>query len=41
MARLISRYETVQFSNLNHFFRFWHEAMGNEHLRTMLLIGSS
>ena len=30
MAKLISsRYETVQFSNLHHFFRFWHEVMAH------------
>ena len=38
LAKLISPYETVQFSDLNHFFRFWHEAMGHADLRTMLLI---
>ena len=37
MAKLISRYETVQLSDLNHFVRFWHEAMGHSDLRTMLL----
>ena len=40
MAKLISRYETVQFSDLNHFVRFWHEAMGHADLRTMLLIAN-
>ena len=40
MANLISRYETVQFSDLNHFVRFWHEAMGHADLRTMLLIAN-
>ncbi len=40
MAKLISRYETVQFSDLYHFVRFWHEAMGHADLRTMLLIAN-
>ena len=40
MAKLISRYETVQFSDLNHFVRFWHEAMGHAHLGTMILIAN-
>ena len=40
MAKLISRYETVQSSDLYHFVRFWHEAMGHADLRTMLLIAN-
>ena len=40
MAKLISCYETVQFSDLNHFVRFRHEAMGHADLRTMLLIAN-
>ena len=40
MAKLISRYETVQFSDLPHFVRFWHEAMGHADLRTMLLVAN-
>ena len=40
MANLISRYETVQFSDLYHFVRFWHEAMGHADIKTMLLIAT-
>ena len=40
MAKLISRYETVQFSDLYHFVRFWHEAMGHADIKTMLLIAT-
>ena len=40
MANLISRYKTVQFSDLYHFVRFWHEAMSHADLRTMLLIAN-
>ena len=46
-AKLLSRYETVQFTDLHHFIRFWHhfirfwhEAMGHADLRTMLLIAT-
>ena len=38
MAKLISRYETVQFSDHYHFVRFWHEAMGHADIKTMLLL---
>ena len=37
MAHLISRYETVQFTGLYHFVRFWQEAMGHADIKTMLL----
>ena len=40
MAKLISRYETVQFSDLYHFVRFWHEAMGHANIQTMLLVAN-
>jgi hypothetical protein len=40
MAKLISRYETVQFSDLYHFVRFWHEAMGHADIKTMLLVAT-
>ena len=40
MAKLLSRYETVQFSDLHHFVRFLHEAMGQADLRSMLLIAT-
>ena len=40
MAKLISRYETVQFSDFYHFVRFWHRAMGHADIKTMLLIAS-
>ena len=40
MAKLISRYETVQFSGHYHFVRFWHEAMGHADIKTMLLIAT-
>ena len=43
MAKLISRYETVQFSDdLYHFVRFWHhhEAMGHADLRTTMLLAA-
>ena len=40
MAHLISRYETVQFSDLYHFVRFWHEAMDHADIKTMLLIAN-
>ena len=40
MAKLLSRYETVQFTDLHHFVRFWHESMGHAVLRTMLLIAT-
>ena len=40
MAQLISRYETVQFSDLYHFVRFWHEAMGHADIKIMLLVAN-
>ena len=40
MAHLISRYETVQFSDLCYFVRFWHETMRHADLRTMLLVAN-
>ena len=40
IAKLISRYETVQFTDLYHFVRFWHEAMGHADIKTMLLIAT-
>ena len=40
MAKLISRYETVQFSDLHHLIRLWYEAMGHADLRKMLLIAN-
>jgi len=40
IAKLISRYETVQFTDLYHFVRFWHEAMGHADIKNMLLIAT-
>ena len=40
MAHLISRYETVQFSDLYHFVRFCHDAVGHADIKTMLLIAN-
>ena len=39
-AHLISRYETVQFSDLYHFVRFWHKAMDHADIKTMLLVAN-